>query len=346
VASPSPRDWPVSTDGRWEHPGRPEPVDSGSHAARRVGDPVVVLSTKRSVTPAPISPGPLRVGLVGAGPWALMVHAPMFAGNPRTILASVWSRRLAAAEQAAAPYGATAHESFDRFLDDVDAVSFAVPPDVQAELAVSAAQAGKALLLEKPLALDLAAAEALADAVDSSGVPTLLLLTWRYRQDVRALLDSVSSARPIGGRGHFLTGGFLDGVFATPWRLDRGPLFDLGPHVIDLLDAALGPVVGIRAHGDPRRWVGLQLEHDTGAVSDASLTGISPVGSPRAGVEVHTSEGVFDVDTAAFDPAVLTTVSDEFVESAARTGTHPIDVARGLHLQRLITRAATDLEWA
>jgi predicted dehydrogenase len=286
------------------------------------------------------------MGLVGAGPWAVMVHAPMFAGNPRTVLASVWSRRKDAAEQAAAPYGATAHGSFDRFLDDVDAVSFAVPPDVQAELAVVAARAGKALLLEKPLALDLAAAETLADAVGSAGVPSQLLLTWRYRQDVRALLDSVSSARPIGGRGHFLTGGFLGGMFATPWRLDRGPLFDLGPHVIDLLDAALGPVVGIRAHGDPRRWVGLQLEHDTGAVSDASLTGISPGGDPRAGVEIHTSEGAFGVDTAGFDPSVLTTASDEFVDSVTGGGTHPLGVARGLHLQRLITTAATDLEWA
>ena len=298
------------------------------------------------MTPAPVTTEPLRIGLVGAGPWASLVHAPMFAGNPRTVLASVWSRRLEAAERAAEPYGATAYESFDRFLEGVDAVSFAVPPDVQAELAVVAALAGKALLLEKPLALDLAAAETLADAVDSAGVPSLLLLTWRYRQDVRALLDTVSSARPIGGRGHFLTGGFLGGMFATPWRLDRGPLFDLGPHVIDLLDAALGSVVGIRAHGDPRRWVGLQLEHDTGAVSEASLTGISPVEGARAGVEVHTSDGVLGVDTAEFDPSVPATVSDEFVDSVTRTGTHPLGVDRGLHLQRLITRAALDLEWA
>jgi predicted dehydrogenase len=294
----------------------------------------------------PAAPAPLRVGVVGAGPWALMVHAPMFADNPRTILASVWSRRQVAAERVAAPYGATAHESFDRFLADIDAVSFAVPPDVQAELAVAAARAGKALLLEKPLALDVAGAETLADAVYSAGVPSQLLLTWRYRQDVRALLDSASSGHPIGGRGHFLTGGFLGGIFATPWRLDRGPLFDLGPHVIDLLDAALGPVVGIRAHGDPRRWVGLQLEHDTGSVSDASLTGISPVGTPRAGVEVHTSEGVFDVDTADFDPSVLKTVSDEFVAAAAGTGMHPLDVSRGVHLQHLIAAAAKSLEWA
>jgi len=101
------------------------------------------------VPPAP-SPAPaLRVGVVGAGPWALLVHAPMFAVHPRTQLTAVWGRRLAAAEEVAAPLGAVAFDSFAPFLDAVDAISFAVPPDVQADLAVAAARAGKALLLEK-----------------------------------------------------------------------------------------------------------------------------------------------------------------------------------------------------
>ncbi len=287
---------------------------------------------------------PLRVGVVGAGPWARLVHAPMFAVHPGTTLSAVWGRRLRAAEEVAAPLGAEAHDSFERLLEDVDAVSFAVPPDVQADLAVVAARAGKALLLEKPVALDLAAADALAAAVDRAGAATQLLLTWRYRPDVRVLLAGAVAGQPIGGRGCFLTDGFLGGMFATPWRLDHGPLFDLGPHVVDLLDAALGPVVGIRAHGDPRRWVGLLLDHEGGAVSEASLTGHSPVDHPRAGVEVHTDTGVFEVDTSGFDPAVLTTVVDEFVATAAGRP-HPLDIHRGLHLQRLLDRAASDLEW-
>ena len=293
---------------------------------------------------APADTSSLRVGVVGTGPWAHLVHAPMFAVHPRTTLAAVWGRRLDAAAEVAGPLGATAHDSFDRFLDEVDAVSFAVPPDVQAVLAVTAARAGKALLLEKPLALDLAAAERLADEVARHGVTTQVLLTWRYRPDVRALLAAVDGAAPFGGRGRFLTDGFLGGMFATPLRLERGPLFDLGPHVVDLLDAALGPVVGIRAHGDPRRWVGLLLDHGGGAVSEASLTGHSPVDGPRAGIEVHTADGVHEVDTAGFDPAVLTTVVDEFVATAGGRP-HPLDVTRGLHLQRLLCRAADDLEW-
>ncbi len=286
---------------------------------------------------------PLRMGVAGAGPWSLLVHAPMVAAHPGTTLAAVWARRLPAAEEVAAPYGAAAHSSFDRFLEDVDAVAFAVPPDVQVDLATRAARAGKALLLEKPLALDLAGAETLVREVDAAGVATQMVLTWRYVPEVRALLEAVGRTTPIGGRGQFLSGGFLGGMFATPWRLEHGPLLDLGPHVLDLLDAALGTIVGIRAHGDAHRWVGLLLDHEGGGSSEASLTAYSPVEPARAGVEIHTPDGILEVDTSGFSPVVTTTIIDEFV-ATVRSGTpHPLDVHRGLHLQRLLAAAALDL---
>ena len=109
---------------------------------------------------------PVRVGLVGAGPWASIMHGPMLAAGPETRLSGVWARRPEAAAALAADLGTVAAGSFDELLDGCDAVAFAVPPQVQAELGVRAAQAGKALLLEKPIALDLAGAQRLADAVE------------------------------------------------------------------------------------------------------------------------------------------------------------------------------------
>ena len=290
----------------------------------------------------------LQVGLVGAGPWARMVHAPMLAHHPGTRLAGVWARRPEAAAEVAEANGSRACASVDELLDGCDAVAFAVPPDVQAELAVKAARAGKTLLLEKPVALSLDAARGLADAVDEAGVGSQVLLTWRYAAAVRQFLADVASASagpgpPVGGRGHFLGGGSLAGPFATPWRLEHGPLLDLGPHIIDLLDAALGRVVGVRAHGDPRRWVGLLLEHESGAVSEASLTAHTPIVPHRSGVEVYTEAGAVEVDTAAaVGPEAVTTVVDELLLTAAGTP-HPLDVHRGLHLQQVIHDALRDL---
>jgi predicted dehydrogenase len=267
----------------------------------------------------------------------------MVVAHPSTELTAVWARRPVAAAELAGPNGAVAHDAFDRFLDEVEAVAFAVPPDVQAELAPRAARAGKALLLEKPLALDLAAAGHLADVIGETGVPTQMVLTWRYAPTVRSLLHAVAGTRPIGGRGWFLTGGLLGGPFATPWRLDRGPLLDLGPHVIDLLEAALGPVVGVQARGDAHRWVGLLLDHEGGTTSEASLTAYSRLEPARAGVEVYTVDGVLEVDTVGVSGSATGPLLDEFVATARSATAHPLDVRHGLHLQQLLAAASEDL---
>jgi predicted dehydrogenase len=136
-----------------------------------------------------------------------------------------------------------------------------------------------------------------------------------------------------------LAGALLGGMFATPWRLERGPLLDLGPHVIDLLDAALGPVVGIRAHGDLKGWVGLLLDHEGGQASEASLCA-STAAEPRiAGVDVFGPTGALRVDCTGVGAETFAQVAAEFAATVLRGGGHPLDVHRGLALQRLIDEA-------
>src|SRR5262245_10595591 len=131
---------------------------------------------------------PIRVGLAGAGPWAEKAYAPMLAAGPETRLAGVWARRPDAAQALASRHGAAALASFDALLDASDAIAFAVPPDIQAELATQAARAGKHLMLDKPLALTLPAAEQLVNAIDGARVVTQLMLTNRYRPKTEAFL--------------------------------------------------------------------------------------------------------------------------------------------------------------
>jgi predicted dehydrogenase len=72
----------------------------------------------------------LRFGLVGTGHWAQITHAPALASTDGIEFAAVWGRNVDAAAQLAASYGATAHRDLTEFLADIDAVAFAVPPDV------------------------------------------------------------------------------------------------------------------------------------------------------------------------------------------------------------------------
>src|SRR5258706_7384438 len=103
----------------------------------------------------------LRVGLIGTGYWARGVHAPSVRHHPDADLIGVWGRDPARAMELAAEFGAQPYTDVKALLADVDALTFAVPPDVQAEIGVRAAAAGRHLLLEKPIATSVAAAEML-----------------------------------------------------------------------------------------------------------------------------------------------------------------------------------------
>ena len=115
----------------------------------------------------------LRFGLVGTGHWARITHAPALASTDGIEFAAVWGRNAGAAADLAASYGVTAHHDLAGFLAGVDAVAFAVPPDVQAPIAIRAASAGKHLLLEKPIAVSTADADALASTVEQARVASV-----------------------------------------------------------------------------------------------------------------------------------------------------------------------------
>ncbi|MEV4219858.1 Gfo/Idh/MocA family oxidoreductase [Nonomuraea sp. NPDC049725] len=281
---------------------------------------------------------PVAVGLIGAGPWAEMAHAPMLAESPHTRLAGVWARR----PESAARLGAPVFERVEELFDACEAVAFCVPPDVQAELGVRAARVGKALLLEKPLAGSLDGARRLAAAVAEAGVPSQMVLTLRYAAETRAFLARCAEIDPFGGHAANISGSLMgDHPFATPWRLERGALLDVGPHVIDLLDAALGPITGVRAHGDPLTWVGLLLEHEGGAVSEASLCQAGVGELPPSSFAVYGRKGSAVLAHGDGDP--LAAVAEEFARTVRQGGGHPLDAAHGLRLQEIIAEAESQV---
>jgi predicted dehydrogenase len=282
---------------------------------------------------------PVSMGLAGAGPWASMTHAPMLAEGPETRLVAVWSRRKEAAEALAERHGAATAASFDELLDRCEAVAFAVPPDVQAELAVRAARAGKHLLLEKPLALALDPARRLVEAVDDAGVMTLLMLTYRFRAETEAFLEAAKQFETVGARATFITGGFLDGPFATPWRLEYGALHDLGPHVLDVLEAAIGTIETIEARGDSRRWITIVCEHVGGAISQTALSGSVRVAEVIRRYELYGPSGVLEWDASIRKDPPWPRIRREFAAAVREGRPHRLDARHGLHLQELLERA-------
>jgi predicted dehydrogenase len=209
----------------------------------------------------------LRFGLVGTGHWARITHAPALASTDGIEFAAVWGRNADAAAGLAADYGATAHHDLTAFLASVDAVAFAVPPDVQAPIAIRAASAGKHLLLEKPIAISAADADALASTVEQARVASVVFFTARFQADTRAWLAGVTATGGwAGGCAVWLGTAWQAGSpFSTPWRRDKGGLWDLGPHLISLLWASLGPVTSVTADPGLADITHLVLHHRGGA---------------------------------------------------------------------------------
>lgn len=190
-----------------------------------------------TVTPA------LRFGLFGTGHWAAQTHAAALSAAPEARLVGVWGRDPAKTAAVAARYGIAAYDDADALLDDVDAVSIALPPEVQVPLAVRAARAGRHLLLEKPIALSATSADELAAAVTSSGVASVVFFTNRFVPAVEQVLrDAIAAGGWHGARGTVLSSIFGDGspYAGSGWRRASGGLWDLGPHVLSLVLPVLG----------------------------------------------------------------------------------------------------------
>ena len=285
----------------------------------------------------------LRVGLVGGGPWARMVHGPGLATHPGTEVAAVWTRRPEVAEELAAEFGGRAYADVEVLFDAVDAVAFAVPPQVQGHLAPCAAAAGKHLICEKPLAGTVDDARGVVDAVDRTGVQSTMVLTMRHAPAVRDWLagmpeqppgpDTVASAR-------WLSGSLLGGPYATsPWRAEQGALVDVGPHVLDLLDAAVGPVVSVpwARLDEPDLWR-FGLVHSGGAQSTVTLSMRLPVDPSEIEFTVLGSAGRHRLAGRGADAnSCYAALLDELVAAVDGSGPPPaLDVARGLRVQELV----------
>jgi predicted dehydrogenase len=285
----------------------------------------------------------LRFGLVGTGHWAQITHAPALASTDGVEFAAVWGRNAGAAADLAALYGVTAHQDLAEFLAGVDAVAFAVPPDVQAPIAIRAARAGKHVLLEKPAALTVADADALADAVHQARVASVVFFTARFQADVRAWEAEVATAGGWTGGGAVWLGSALQpgSPFNTPWRREHGGLWDLGPHVISLLWAGLGPVRSVTAQAGLADITHLILRHDDGVTSTATVTLSAPASAELVDLFLWGRAGRTAAPAQAADPVVPLRTALAELAANARSGqvSHPCDAGFGRDVVRVLAEA-------
>lgn len=197
----------------------------------------------------------LGVGVIGAGSIATM-HLQSYAANPHVRLVGVHDAVPERAREKAATFGVErVHDDLaDLFGDpDVDAVSICTWNDSHARLAVAALEAGKDVLLEKPLSMTVAQAEDVAAAVERTGRRLQVGFVRRFGQNAQVLkrfvdageLGPVYHARATNVRRIGNPGGW----FADTARSGGGPLIDIGVHVLDLCWYLMGTPRAVTVSG-------------------------------------------------------------------------------------------------
>jgi predicted dehydrogenase len=290
----------------------------------------------------------MRFGLVGTGHWARVTHAPGIAAAAGAELVGIWGRRPEPAREAAEAAGVVAYDDYAALLDKADAVAFAVPPDVEAEMALVAARAGKHLLLDKPVALDSEQAATLADAVERSGVAALVFFTSRFQPAVRDWLDEVAAVSGWeGGAATWLGSAFAPGspYAGSTWRHERGGLWDVAPHSLSVLVPALGEVTRVTADRGVRDTTHLVLHHDSGAVSTATvgIDAAPDAGATEAVVWGQPGRSVMPAGGAGPDVAFRRATEELLSTAAAASRRHPCDLRLGRHVVDVIVAAERHL---
>lgn len=288
----------------------------------------------------------MRFGLVGTGYWARETHGPGIGASSHDLV-GVWGRDSAKTARLAESLGTEAFPSHAALLDAVDAVSYAVPPDVQAPLALEAARAGKHLLLDKPVALEVDIARALRDAARASGARSVVFFTARYAAETRAWLDELAGQE--GWHGSWTEWIAANQRPESPykdslWRQREGALWDLGPHLLGTLIPSLGPVKTVVAVAGPGDTVHLTLTHETGPVSTATIALWGPQAAYTWSMRVWGDAGISPAparDTSA--RTSFTTAAEELGAVVADDVEHPLGLDFGVRVVEILADAASQL---
>ncbi len=184
----------------------------------------------------------LQAGVIGAGWVAGARHIPALKRDGRVHIAAVYDKDPMRARDVADKFGISVSTSDMGHLLDLstDLVSICTPPATHASLAIRALEAGRHVLVEKPMAMDVAEAESMIAAAESAGRVLCVSHNLLYSRSVRKALEHLQSAGPVQ---HVFAGQLSSPLRRLPtWykSLPGGLFFDESPHVLYLLRRILG----------------------------------------------------------------------------------------------------------
>jgi predicted dehydrogenase len=183
----------------------------------------------------------MKVGIIGAGFIARTAHLPALKSIPSIQVAGIADKDNARAKKVAAKFQIPQwYTSYEDLLkdDSIELIDICTPPQVRLEVIRLAAEKGKHILVEKPLALSLKEAIEIYRVVREGGVKLNIVRNYRYFPSVLKVKERVSK----GYLGNIVT---MQGSALTPHPANStralwlyhygGALYDFAPHLIDIM---------------------------------------------------------------------------------------------------------------
>lgn len=249
-------------------------------------------------------------GIIGPGKIASRFAGQLPLSNTG-VLTAVAGRDIGKATAFAQEFGASrVYASFDELLADslIDAVYIATPHTLHAELTIRAANAGKHVLCEKPIAVHYGSAMAVAEAARRNGVVVLEGYMYRFHPQIDTLIDLLSSGA-IGAIQHIDASFSFVGKNRDSWLFNEasagGGILDVGGYPVSMtrliVRASLGrssePVlITALGHiaGNVDEWTTASLQFETGITANVRA-GIAL--GPEERVVIYGAEGSIQLHT-------------------------------------------------
>ena len=235
---------------------------------------------------------PLRIGMLGCGfmgrahsnAWLQVNH--FFDREHRPVLQACYGRQedRDKLDKFAARWGYGSVETDWRKVverDDIDLVDVCVPNHMHHDCVIAAAEAGKIVVCEKPLAMTVAEAEAMVAAVERAGVPNMVSFNYRRVPAIalfKQLVDEGRVGRPFHYRAtynqDYTIGADVPQGGMALWRLDSrvagsGVTGDLLAHSIDTAEWINGPIQKVTAYTET--FIKQRKHAETGKVEQVDI---------------------------------------------------------------------------
>lgn len=255
----------------------------------------------------------VRIAVIGCGGISA-AHINGILAEPRAELVYCVDTNEDLAREKAETAGCKFATDYLSILDEVDAVDICTPPHLHAEMTIAAAHAGKHVLCEKIMAINLDQAEAMIEETDKAGIVFMVAFVLRYRREFMILNEICKSGKLGQIHQAYAQTSMNMGVPPKEWRRNVethpfGCYMSHGCHYVDQLIWHVGEIVETTSLGNAMTmadWIPggddttcAVFKHENGAVSSYVESWATPYPITRLKIDVYGKEGSARVEYLA-----------------------------------------------